>query len=184
MRQHLLTDGRLLVLREAEPDDAAKLLVYIEQVAGESENLTFEPGEFEMGIEQEQAFLRASAQSPTSLYLIAICDDEIVGSLSFSAGNRLRKRHVGEFGISVARAFWGMGIGGYMLNYLLVWARDGGIIRKINLQVRVDNSAAIHLYEKRGFVHEGRISRGLYVLGEFIDLYAMGLQIDPPGVLK
>src|SRR5690242_20437319 len=98
MRQYLLKNNQLLTLREAEPRDAATLLEYIEQIAGESENITRGPGEFTLTVEQESGFLQASAVSPTSLYLLAEIDGELAGTLSFQAGNRPRMRHVGEFG--------------------------------------------------------------------------------------
>lgn len=179
MQHYSLKDGRTLTLREAGPQDAEALLVFIEQVAGESENLTMGPGEFEMTLEQERAYLQASADSPTSLYLLAEIDGALVGNISFSAGKRQRIRHTGEFGISVVRSAWGLGIGNHLLTYLIEWARSGGIVRKINLFVRVDNRPAIHLYEKYGFKIEGTETRAFYVRGEFIDVHMMGLQIDP-----
>lgn len=181
MQQYLLKDGRTLTLREAEPGDAERLLAYIEQVAGESENLTMGPGEFELTVEQEQDYLQASVASPTSLYLLAEIDSAIVGNISFGAGKRQRIRHTGEFGITVARSAWGLGIGGHLLAALIQWARSGGIVRKINLFVRVDNVPAIHLYKKYGFQIEGTQTREFYIRGEFIDVYLMGLQIDPEG---
>ena len=65
-----------------------------------------------------------------------------------------------------------------MLAYLLVWARHTHIIRKINLRMRVDNLSAIHLYEKYGFVREGRRTREFYLHGQFVDVFLMGLQLD------
>ncbi|HZS76050.1 MAG TPA: GNAT family N-acetyltransferase [Ktedonobacteraceae bacterium] len=179
--QHTLLKNNLrLTLRRAEPEDAEKLLAYIEQVASESENLTFGPGEFGISLEQERAFLQQGAQSPTSLYLLAEVEDEIAGTLTFSTGNRPRTRHAGEFGMSVLRKYWGFSIGSRMLAYLIDWARQTGIIRKINLRVRVDNLPAIHLYEKFGFFQEGCITREFYLHGQFVDVYVMGLQLDPP----
>ena len=40
-----------------------------------------------------------------------------------------------------------------------------------------------HLYEKYGFVQEGRITREFYLHGQFVDVYMMGLQLDPPQAL-
>ena len=172
-----------LTLRRAEPNDAEKVVAYLDQVAGESENITFGPGEFGLSVEEERAFLWHTAQSPTSFYLIAEIAGEIAGTLSFSTGKRPRLQHAGEFGMTVLRRYWNRGIGSRMLAYLIDWARQTGTIRKINLSVRVDNLPAIHLYEKYGFVQEGRLTRELYLHGQFVDAYMMGLQIDPPQAL-
>lgn len=183
--QHaLLKNNLLLTLRHAEPRDAEHLLAFVNQVAGESENITFGPGEFEMSVEEERALLQQIAASPTSLYLIAEIEGEIAGTLSFSTGKRPRIRHAGEFGTTVLRKYWNSGIGGCMLAYLIDWARQIGTIRKINLRVRVDNLPAIHLYEKYGFVQEGQITREFYLHGRFIDAYLMGLQFDSPQTLS
>jgi RimJ/RimL family protein N-acetyltransferase len=172
-----------LTLRRAEPRDAEKVLAYLNQVAGESENITFGPGEFELSVEEERAFLRQTTESPTSLYVIAEIAGEIAGTLSFNAGKRPRLQHAGEFGMTVLRRYWNLGIGSRMLAYFLDWARQTGTIRKINLRVRVDNLPAIHLYEKYGFVQEGRLTREFYLHGQFVDAYIMGLQLDLPQAL-
>ncbi len=175
-----LKNNLQLTLRSAKPEDAEALLAYLEQVSGESENITFGPGEFAMSVEEERTFLQQSALAPTNLYLIAESAGEIAGTLSFSTGKRLRIQHAGEFGTTVLRKYWNLGIGSHMLAYLIAWAKQTGTIRKINLRVRVDNLPAIHLYEKYGFVREGRHTREFYLHGQFIDAYIMGLQLDPP----
>jgi RimJ/RimL family protein N-acetyltransferase len=176
----LLKNGLELAMRRAVPDDAGRLLEYLEQVAGESENISFGPGEFGLSVEEERDFLQRMADSPNSIYIIGEIDGEIAGSLSFHPGRRPRLQHAGEFGISVLRTYWNLGIGSHLLAYLIDWARQAGSIRKINLRVRVDNLPAIHLYEKYGFVQEGRITREFYLHGQFVDSFVMGLQIDPP----
>jgi len=174
-----LKNHLLLTLRPAEPKDAPQVLAYIEQAASESENLTFGPGEFGISLEQERVFLQQAAEALTSLYLLAEIEGEIVGVLTFSAEKRPRVQHGGEFGMSVLRKYWNLGIGGQMLASLIAWARQTRIIRKINLRVHVDNLSAIHLYEKYGFVREGRRTREFYLHGQFIDVFLMGLPLDP-----
>lgn len=179
----LLKNNLQLTLRRAEPPDAEQLLAYIDQVAGESENLTFGPGEFELSVQEEHAFLQHVAESPTSLYLIAEIAGEIVGTLTFSTGKRPRIQHAGEFGMSILRSCWNLGIGSCMLAYLIEWASQTGTIRKINLRVRVDNLPAIHLYQKFGFLQEGQVTREFYLHGQFVDVYVMGLHLDPSQAL-
>lgn len=63
---------------------------------------------------------------------------------------RRRMSHRAEIGISVAKDYWGMGIGSTLMAALLSFAKERGI-RQLNLEVRSDNERAIRLYEKFGF---------------------------------
>jgi hypothetical protein len=47
-RKHHLKNGRILVIREATGKDVQAVLDYLEGISGESEFLTFGPGEFEL----------------------------------------------------------------------------------------------------------------------------------------
>src|SRR5690242_8725389 len=118
--QHILLKNQLLLtLRPAEPKDAEQVIAYVEQVAGESENLTFGPGEFGISLEQERVILQQMAEALTSLYLLAEIEGEIVGTLTFSAEKRSRLQHGGEFGMSVLRKYWHLGIDGRILPALI-----------------------------------------------------------------
>lgn len=173
-------DSSIRIIREATGEDAEALLSYINDIAGESDNLTFGPGEFLMTIKEEVEFLERCLRSDNCLYLLALDGDRIIGSLNFIAGSRPRISHAGEFGISVRRECWNQGVGSALLSALLNWAHgsDTGI-RKINLVVRADNEHAISLYEKFGFVKEGR-TRRLFRFDDdmFVDGLYMGLCID------
>jgi len=170
-------DGRLFLLREAEAGDAASVLAYVDHVCRETDYLTFGPGEFTMTLEQEQDYLAQCRESEHCLYLLAFLDGEIVGSLTFQAGKRPRVRHTGEFGISVRQAYWGIGIASALIDALVAWARERGVVRKIDLRVRADNARAIALYERKGFVVEGRLSNEICVGGVFYDHLCMGLDL-------
>jgi len=168
-----------LNLREATGDDAAAMLAYVGQVAGESDNLTFGPGDFSYTLDEERSILEASRSATNRLFQLALRDGEIIGVLVFNAGDRPRLRHVGEFGLSVLKRHWGTGIGGALLDGLIGWAEQGDVVRKINLTVRRDNSAARALYRSRGFVEEGVTTRGMCIDGVFHDLIWMGREVDP-----
>ncbi|GCE15949.1 GNAT family N-acetyltransferase [Tengunoibacter tsumagoiensis] len=167
-----------LTIRSAERSDAEQILAFFNEIGGESENIPFGPGEFGINIDEKITFIDQSIASPTQLVLIAEVSDEIAGMLTFNTSKRPRLQHAGEFGISVRRKYWHIGIGSHLLAYLIDWAKQTRTIRKINLRVRVDNDAAISLYEKYGFTKEGMITRDMSIHGEFIDAYLMGLPID------
>ena len=78
-----------------------------------------------------------------------------------------------------AKEYWGLGIGSLMLDTLIEWARETGIIRKINLRVRTDNRRAVRLYEGRGFVGEGKVSKEILLGGQYFDHYWMDLELEP-----
>lgn len=170
-----LTNGSSLRVREAEERDAAAVLHYVSLIAGESDFLTFGPEEFEVTLADERRLLRASLETDNQIYLLAEIDDSIVGSLRFAGGHRPRTRHAGEFGMSVLRAFWGLGIGGHLLEVLIGWAQNSGIITKLNLRVRTDNQRALALYRRFGFELEGTQRREIVIDGESFDHHCMGL---------
>jgi len=176
-RKHHLKNDRILVIREAAVEDARAILDYVEGISGESDHLSFGPGEFELSVPEEEDYLRKCRESDNQLYIIGLIEDEVVSALSFSAGRRTRVLHSGEFGLSVRKRFWGLGIGSLMLDALIEWAKDTGIIKKINLRVRTDNKRAIVLYEGKGFVREGTIRREMFLEDKYYDHHWMGLEL-------
>ena len=178
MKKYRLKNGKTMIIREGDGKDSKRVVEYIEFVASESDYLTFGEGEFNTTVEDEERFIDTCKESKNSLFLIGECEGEIVACLTFSGGSRPRIKHYGEFGITVLKSYWGFGIGRAMLEYLIKWAGESNIIKKVNLKVRADNARAIALYKKLGFVMEGAISRFFYYDGKFYDVYAMGLEID------
>jgi len=170
-----IPNGDLLLIREAGIEDAAHLLDFAETVSNESDFLTFGAGELDFSKEQEEAFIKMSAQAANHLLILGLIDRNIVAMLSFAGGHRPRTRHSGAFSMSVRKSHWGLGIGGLMVDTLIKWARETGIIKKINLCVRTDNHRAILLYDRKNFIIEGNIKKELYINGKYFDLYHMGL---------
>ena len=174
-----LPDGRAVRIRRALPEDAGAVLRYLGQVGGETDNLTFGSEGPGLTESEERQYLTGAGGSDNSLAIVATVGDAIVGSLTFDGGRRPRLRHAGEFGISVAQAYAGLGIGKALIEHMLDWAERGGVVRKINLKVRVDNAAAIGLYERMGWVREGRTTRDTLIDGQFNDCLLMGRAVDP-----
>lgn len=67
------------------------------------------------------------------------------------------------------------GLGSRLLQALCRLAFRDVLLHSLKLEVAADNGAAIRLYERHGFVHEGRWREAVRREKGFIDLVAMGL---------
>lgn len=176
-RSHELRNGQILAIREVLVDDAPAVLAYLEDISGETDFLSFGPGEFDLTLGEEEDHIRQCLASDNLLFLLGAIDDTVVALLHFEGGRRSRMRHSGGLGMSVRKSYWGLGIGTSMLDTLIDWARETQVITKINLRVRTDNQRAIHLYRRKGFVVEGTISREIWLEGRYFDTHWMGLEL-------
>lgn len=172
-----LAGGETILVREARPADARVILEYVDAISRESDFLTFEPGEHDFTEEKERELIQEYAKQDNRLFILGLIDGDIVAALTFAGGPRSRTRHAGEFGMSVRKARWGRGIGSVMLDTLIRWGRENPVVTKINLRVRTDNPRAIRLYERKGFVREGRLRNDMQIDGQHFDQYIMGLSV-------
>lgn len=167
-----------IIIRKANKFDAKALIDYLNIIGGESDFLTFGIGQFGRSVREEEAFIENTLKKENALFIIAEFNGKVVGNLNFSGGLRQRNAHAGEFGVSILKEYWGNGIGKELIKYLISWSKNSGIIRKINLRVRTDNTRGIYLYKKFGFLEEGIVKRDFFINGEFYDSLLMGLMID------
>lgn len=175
---HRLANGRTLTIREPRKEDGRRIHAYIERVAGETDFLTFGPGDSGVTVSEREKQMVDLTNSPNEIALMAEIDGEIAGFLTFTSQKKPRARHRGVFGVTVSREFWGSGIGKSLIRAMIQWARSTSIIRKINLMVRADNIRAIEMYKKLGFVYEGTTTRDLLISDTFYDAVLMGMEID------
>ena len=71
--------GKLLI-REIQPADAEKLIMFSKQVGGETDNLTFGADGFPITVEQEIARLQAMADDPKTIMYSAWREDELIAT--------------------------------------------------------------------------------------------------------
>lgn len=169
-----LKDGRDCIIRKANEKDAADIIRFSNIVGGESDYLSYGINDFNHSIEQEKQIVREYNDSKNRLFIVAVIDGSICGTLTFWGNSRKRLEHWGEMGVSVLKKYWNMGIGTALIQYLIDWADRGGVVKKIDLMVREDNLPAINLYKKMGFQVEGRIRCAMKVDGIYYDFFYMG----------
>lgn len=178
MKKTIFKNGEKIFIREMEIDDAEKFLTYVKIIGDETDNLTFTSDEMNYTIEEEKSIIEGFRKNENELILKAETEKgEIVASLVFRSSMRKKVSHVGEFGISVLKKYWGIGIAKNMLKFLEDWASKAETISKINLRVKEDNIRAIELYKKLGYKDEGIRSRAYKIDEKYYSEVLMGKEL-------
>lgn len=166
-----------IVVRRAQPGDAAALVELAEGVASEPEGWLISDGTWRTPGE-ERRFLRALRRYDDAAVFVAETSpqEQIVGRLSLGRDPHPASRHVADLGLMVSACHRRRGVGTALLREAVEWARAVGV-RKLELHVFPHNEAAILLYESFGFRREG-LRRGHYRRGaEYLDAVLMALDV-------
>lgn len=177
--QHVtLRNGKPCLLRSARAEDAQTVIDQFVRTHGETDFLLSYPDEASFTPEQESEFLARKEADPRELELCAVVDGRIVGTAGLESLGRFDKvRHRAEFGISVLRAYWGMGIGRVLTEACIACAREAGYAQ-LELDAVADNAAALALYRSLGFIEYGRNPRGFRSRsGRWQELVLMRLEL-------
>lgn len=163
-----------VVIRSADALDARQILELSKMIVAEDIYQLLTLDELELTVTSEENWIISHRDHPSRLIIVAEINDDVVGLLDFCNGNRNRTAHTGEFGMSMAKAYRGLGIGTEMIKALLEWAKDSDEIEKINLTVHSNNEPARALYEKMGFKIEGIKEKEIkYQDGHYVDAVLM-----------
>ncbi len=175
-----LKDGRACVLRNGTEEDGQALLDVFVRTHGETDFLLTYADECTMTAEDEAGYLKGMTEDPRGVEIVAEVDGAIVGSAGVSAidAKKEKVRHRAEFGISVIRDFWGIGIGRALTRACIACARRAGYAQ-LELDVVAENASAISLYGSEGFVEYGRNPKGFLTReGRWQELVLMRLELD------
>jgi putative acetyltransferase len=143
-----------VVVRAARPSDARQSLRLIAEVAAEGRYIRTEEVTWSVR-EMRKRYRRA--WTPDAATIVAVAGDRIVGNLGLSREPNPVTRHVASLGMLVAEDWRSRGVGTALLAEAFRWARWAGV-EKLALTVYPDNDRARKLYEKFGFVEEGRLT--------------------------
>ena len=173
-----LKDGRECILRNGEETDAAEVLATFILTHKQTDNMLTYPEEIRMTEEEERAYLKEKAESLREIEIVAIVDQKIVGTAGIDeAGKQYKACHRADFGISIEKAYWGIGIGKALTKACIECARKAGYAQ-IELNVVADNENAIQLYKSVGFQEFGRNPRGFRTrTGEYQELIYMRMEL-------
>ena len=117
-------------------------------------------------------------KNKTRIFLIAECDNKIVGITSIELG-KWRKNHVGTLGIMIKQGYRGIGLGKYLMKEILKLSKRALKPKPkiISLSVYPGNKPAINLYRKTGFKEVARIPKQIQYKGKLLEEVIMLLYL-------
>ena len=156
----VLKNGKEALLRNGDTADGAVVYDIFNATHEETDYLLSYSDENTFGPEQEAKFLEEKAKSPDEIEIVALIDGKVVGLAGIeSVGEKYKIKHRADFGISILKEYWGLGLGKALTKACIACAKEAGYTQ-LELNVVAENEAAISLYQSLGFTEFGRNPRG------------------------
>ena len=174
----ILKSGKEAWLRNGDADDGSAVYEVFKATHAETDFLLSYPDENTYDPAQEAQFLEAKAKSPNEIEILAFVDGKVAGLAGIEAvGTKYKVKHRAEFGISILKEYWGLGLGKALTKACIQCARDAGYVQ-LELNVVSENRKALSLYQDLGFKEFGRNPRGFHSrISGFQELVYMLLEL-------
>lgn len=158
-----------ILVRPIRVEDADGFRAALDSVARENRylRLTEAPP-----VEASRSFIAANIAKGNP-QLVALDAGQVVGWCDICRSDDSGSEHCGFLGIGLIASHRGRGIGHQLLTQTLAAASP--VFERVELDVYSNNLPAIALYEKVGFVHEGRRRRAIVRDGAYQDILTMAL---------
>lgn len=151
----------MIVVRDATATDVAAWRAIVLEAANEASTIATWPTEVWT---EAQLVERIRTMDRDALaFLVAQNDGVVAGVAGLHRGARPATRHTAEFGVTIAQAHRGRGLGTALIAEMERRARAWGVT-KMCLGVFAHNEGAARLYRRLGYQEEG-IRRGHYLVG-------------------
>jgi RimJ/RimL family protein N-acetyltransferase len=181
-RTVMLKDGRQVCIRTPVADDTPAAIEYIKTVFADDHFFltTAEEMKVWQTPEKEQEHIQKYYDDENKLMVISEVDEQIVSMSNIESGVKKRIQHVGYLGISILPDYRGIGLGTAVMEAMIEWGVAHPVIEKLTLGVWASNEPALRLYQKMGFVEEGRKVRDVkYANGYYDDCILMYKMVKP-----
>jgi RimJ/RimL family protein N-acetyltransferase len=176
LRSSALIDP-VITTRSSTAEDAEAVSACVDAVSRERRHLGNTSGFSE---EQTRAFISSLSDSG-GIQIVVVAEGKIVGWCDVTPLPFEGMRHVGRLGMGLLPPFRGQGIGRRLVREILSHVFGKGLTR-VELEVFASNKIAVGLYEREGFVIEGRKRFARFLDGVTDDILIMGCLRDewPP----
>jgi RimJ/RimL family protein N-acetyltransferase len=162
-----------ITTRPSTPEDSEAVAACVDAVSRERRYLGNTSG---FSAEQTRAFMSSLSDSG-GIQIVVVAEGRIVGWCDVTPLPFEGMRHVGRLGMGLLPPFRGQGLGSRLVREALshVFARS---LSRVELEVFASNKIAVGLYEREGFVIEGRKRSARFLDGAWDDLLIMGCLRD------
>ncbi|CAO3375695.1 N-acetyltransferase family protein [Azospirillum argentinense] len=170
-----------VAVREARPGERHALLALVARIDSESDFLLREPGERPFWARDLAAFQAPGNSTIFVAEAVGARSADLVGYLSAHGGRFRRNRGAVTLAVGVRRDWNGRGVATALFAAAESWARRIGAHR-LELTVAESNGRAHALYDRLGFLDEGRMRDALRVNGAWRSERLMGKAIGADGL--
>lgn len=160
-----------MIIRQIDAEDAEKYLT-LNKKLDESGFMLYKPGERQTTVEQQAMMIKRVLSDEHSTILVAESDQQIVGFIGAIGNSVERKKHCAYLALGVAENHRGNGLATELFNHVFAWAKATEMTR-LELTVIQENTKAVSLYKKLGFIIEGEKINSLMVNGQAVNEYYM-----------
>ena len=162
--------GNEFIIRYPQKKDAKLMWEYINTISKERTFISFQ-GE-EISIEDETEFLNSQLEKISknkAVLLLVFSNDEVIGISGINMSQRIEK-HIGIFGISLAKDFRAQGIGTKLMELVFEEAENNlHGLEIVTLGVFDNNPIAKEMYERFGFLEYGNLPKGIILENGYQD---------------
>ncbi len=166
--------GKEIIIRYPEIGDLAELLGFINALSNERTFIRYQ-GEHET-LESEGKWLKErlkQIENKEVIHLLTFYNNKLVGASEVRMKDKTEK-HIGAFGISIAKDFRGEGLGNILMDSILKEAKKKlNDLKIVTLEVYSANEIAKNLYKKMGFIDYGILPEGITRNNKFEDAILM-----------
>ena len=173
-KEYTLKNGEKLIVRSEEETDAEITLEVYKQKTKETRFLSRGEHDKFPTVEDMKETSKWFLEDEKSCTVVAVYQNKIVGTGHIEwYGGKLRSAHTCQLDMGILKDYWGLGIGGKIMQTLIEVAKQGNL-EQIELSVVEENIRAIKMYESFGFVATGKQPHSMkYEDGTYADMVFM-----------
>lgn len=170
-----MISGKRIRLRALEKSDLPAAVAWLNDPEVTENLLNDTP----LSMDMEEQWYQKMLEKPAEEHILAIDmldgqEWKHIGSTGFHHVDW--KNRIGEYGIMIGdKRQWGKGFGYDATMLMLRYGFNYLNLNKVFLYAIETNTRGIRVYEKTGFVHEGRLRQDIHKNGRYLDVFIMSV---------